>query len=191
MKIKGRTGPVKMENNFDVHSKSQLRCNLLYAEVLTDGIPKHVDMAKVKKTKKIYFAAPWFDERSEKLYSTCERIVNRCDDYSPYVVYFPRQEINDSPLDAFNKNIKHIKECDVLIALVSKKDVGTAWEIGMAYSMGKKIILLGYDETTFLSHTNVMLAFTGICTTIKELSNVLCDLNFETVKINNEWEGIE
>jgi hypothetical protein len=36
-----------------------------------------------------------------------------------------------------------------------------------------------------------MLAFTGDCATIDEFANILCDLKFSKVKINNEWEGIE
>ena len=94
-------------------------------------------------------------------------------------------------MDAFNKNVENVKDCDVLVALVSRKDCGTSWEIGMAHALNKKVILLGYDDTTFLSHTNVMLAFTGVCTTIDNFANVLCDEEFKTVKINNDWEGIE
>ena len=79
----------------------------------------------------------------------------------------------------------------MVVAFVDEKDVGTAWEIGMAYSLGKKVILLGLDETTFLSHTNVMLAFTGSCTTLRELSKLLVGKEYKTIEIKNEWEGIE
>ena len=61
----------------------------------------------------------------------------------------------------------------------------------MAYALGKPIYLLGLDSSTFLSHTNVMLAFTGKCMTIREYKKFLTNNNPKFIKIHNDWEGIE
>lgn len=191
---KGKTGSIKMPNNFDTDDGRMFTKVLLLAEdhaklcaevdYLQNGICS-------VKSKKIYFAGPWFDERALKLYETCKNIYETCELSTIYDIYYPMDEENTTPLDAFDKNIKHLNECDTVVALVSRKDVGTAWEIGMAYALHKKIILLGYDASTFLSHTNVMLAFTGECITIDQYSRLLCSNTYETVQINNNWEGIE
>lgn len=184
-----KTGKVRMPNKFDSDSLENFNdylkwCKRECADELCNGI-------KVK-IPKVYFAGPWFDTRANELYNVCYEICKMFN--KNYDVYFPREEAsNDTPRDAFLNNVNHIKSADVVIALVSRKDVGTAWEIGMAYALNKEIYLLGYDESTFLSHTNVMLAFTGKCFTLenlgKFLNNSMKEQDFVTIK--NVWEGIE
>ena len=154
-------------------------------------IPNEAVCQKRKKTKKMYFAGPWFNEKSNSFYNSALVIAAVCGPYSEYEVFFPRCQVNDKPSDAFAKNVDNIQDCDIVVAFVDEKDVGTAWEIGMAYSLKKKIVLLGLDETTFLSHTNVMLAFTGSCTTLKEFSKLLIGQDYKTITIEDRWEGIE
>ena len=143
------------------------------------------------KTSKLYFAGPWFTEKSAAFYDAVLTISNNCNLFSEYKTFYPRCQVNKKPFDAFVKNVSNIQDADMVVAFVDEKDVGTAWEIGMAYSLGKKVILLGLDETTFLSHTNVMLAFTGSCTTLRELGKLLVGKEYKTIEIKNEWEGIE
>lgn len=149
------------------------------------------DVQTTFKTKKLYFAGPWFNEKSNSFYKAAITISILCDRFSKYEVFFPKCQVNEKPFDAFMKNVSNIQDCDVLVAFVDDKDVGTAWEIGMAFSLNKKIILIGLDETTFLSHTNVMLAFTGACTTLSEFAKILMEQEFKTIKIEDTWEGIE
>lgn len=187
----GKTSKPRCKNNFEIDDDTDFSNKLSNALNMINKIT----LNNLPKGTKIYFAGPWFDYRSKELYHICQTIekelfeTNNCE----FDIYYPMSEINNTPKQAFTKNVKHIKNCDILVALVTKKDVGTAWEIGMAYSLGKPIYLLGYDESTFLSHTNVMLAFCGKCMTIKDyayfLSNKIDKIKF--VKIKNEWEGIE
>ena len=143
------------------------------------------------KTRKLYFASPWFTEKSAAFYDAILTISSNCDLFTDYKIFYPRCQVNRKPFDAFVKNVSNIQDADVVVAFVDEKDVGTAWEIGMAYSLGKKVILLGLDETTFLSHTNVMLAFTGSCTTLREFAKLLVGKDYRTIEIDDKWEGIE
>lgn len=143
------------------------------------------------KTRKLYFAGPWFTEKSAAFYDAILDISSNCDSFTDYEIFYPRCQVNRKPLDAFVKNVSNIQDADVVVAFVDEKDVGTAWEIGMAYSLGKKVILLGLDETTFLSHTNVMLAFTGSCIILREFAKFLVGKEYKTIEIENDWEGIE
>lgn len=143
------------------------------------------------KTKKMYFAGPWFNEKSNAFYNSILTIAHICKKFTDYDIFFPKCQVNKTPFDAFMKNVANIQSCDVVVAFVDDKDVGTAWEIGMAYSLNKKIILIGLDDTTFLSHTNVMLAFTGACTTLREFAKLLVGKEYKTIEIENKWEGVE
>lgn len=143
------------------------------------------------KTKKLYFAGPWFNEKSNAFYNSILTIANMCKQFADYDIFFPKCQVNKTPFDAFMKNVGNIQNADMVVAFVDDKDVGTAWEIGMAYSLNKKIVLIGLDDTTFLSHTNVMLAFTGTCTTLREFGKLLVGKDYRTIEIEDKWEGIE
>lgn len=143
------------------------------------------------KTKKLYFAGPWFNEKSNAFYNSILTIANMCELFTDYDIFFPRCQVNKTPFNAFMKNVGNIQDADMVVAFVDDKDVGTAWEIGMAYSLNKKIVLIGLDDTTFLSHTNVMLAFTGTCTTLREFAKLLVGKDYRTIEIEYKWEGIE
>jgi len=185
--IAGLTGGIRMPNNFDTVSIEQIEQRTL--KIIAENNTNFTN----NTNKKIYFAGPWFDDRANALYDSCKAIINSVNNVM-VEIFYPRETDCKRPKYAFDTDVKQIKECDALLALVSRKDVGTAWEIGMAYALGKPIYLLGYDETTFLSHTNVMLAFTGKCFTIDYLGEFIKNGELpdkHLVHIKNEWEGIE
>ena len=176
---------LRMPNTFETTSEFEIANRLLELE----------SEAKEYKDRKlnIYLAGPWFDDKSKIMYHTVQSIEKALRKHSFFNVFYPRDNSTSSPKETFVGNVQQINECDIVVAIVSTKDVGTAWEIGMAYAQGKEIYLLGYDESTFLSHTNLMLAFTGKCFTIdkwwKFLTVGLREEDF--VSIPDLWEGIE
>ena len=183
----GKTGNARMSNNFDTINDVLLQESL-------DLIIEDAKLGYVRdKRLNIYLAGPWFDDKSLMLYDAVSSIEKMVREHSYFNVFYPKNAVSKTPKHAFINNVRHINECDIIVALVSKKDVGTAWEIGMGYALNKDIYLLGYDETTFLSHTNVMLAFTGKCFTLDRWAKFLTrglDEN-DYVHIPNKWEGIE
>lgn len=143
--------------------------------------------------KKIYFAGPWFTVKADVMYEACKKIYLYSKDKCQYTISFPKDIHLPTAKETFDEDVRLIKECDVMVALVDDKDVGTAWEIGMAYILGKPIYLLGYDESTFSSKTNLMLAFTGKCFTIDKFYKFLTGGlgTNEFVKFSDKWEDIE
>lgn len=171
---------------FDSETPSEIKASLqTIINNLTGSLNKH--------KKNVYIAGPWFDESSKSLMDAIEEIYKKVK--SPlYNLYFPRSYTNENPEKVYKKNVTQINMCDVLVALISRKDVGTAFEIGMAKALGKKIILVAYDEDCYLSKTNIMLAFcTTECITIKKFSKFLQGSleSSDYVKINKTWEGKE
>lgn len=141
-----------------------------------------------KPTKKYYLAAPWFSDKMMRLYQHVVNILDKLE----VACYIPSLNSFPSPFETFLANVNRIKQCDTVLALIDEKDVGTAWEIGMATELGKEIILVGLDETSFLSHTNIMLAFCGKCLLLKDLEAFLKGQSVKYVYIDKDsWEGKE
>lgn len=185
----GKTGTTRMPNNFETHQYDEFVTNL------NTIVKKSSKTLSKKPIRNVYLAGPWFDVRAERLYDAVLNIINNATNHTSMKFFIPKNQQSESPRKVFANNVSAVKKCDMIIALVSRKDVGTAWEIGMGYALGKQIVLLGYDETTFLSKTNLMLAFCGKCLTLDKLSKFIeYDGNISLrsfTKIKNVWEGIE
>lgn len=176
---------MKNESNYDVLSKHELM------RILVNEI-KVVQEKQELGQKKIYFAAPWFSEKAKLFYKTCEKIYEKCKN-SKYKLYFPKNNSFESTKETFTEDVKQIELCDAMIAWVDEKDIGTAWEIGMAFSLGKPIYLLGLDESSFKKKTNLMLAYTGKCFTLNKFDKFLTvGLGHDDfVDVEKCWEAIE
>ena len=144
-----------------------------------------------KMKTKIYFAGPWFTTRDKFIMNLCISIVQR-NAKDNFEVYFPMLNQYNTPKETYDANIREINDADVVIALVESKDVGTAYELGIATALKKKIILMAYDADAFKRKTNIMLAFcTDACTTIDQLKYILRNESFKVISMENSWEGKE
>ena len=79
-----------------------------------------------------------------------------------------------------------------MIALVSSKDVGTAYEIGYAKALDKQVVLLCYNEDDFKSTTNIMLAFAAdAIIPVSDLPKLLVEDIYtgEQIYINDDWKS--
>lgn len=56
-------------------------------------LPKETICEQRKKTKKIYFAGPWFNEKSNSFYNSATVIAAVSTPYSEYEVFFPRCQV--------------------------------------------------------------------------------------------------
>ena len=148
-------------------------------------------VANATNKKKVYFAGPWFDERSDAFYECARSIVQKYRDM--YEVFYPKYVQHDSPKETFDSDVRNVLNCDMMLALIERKDVGTAWEIGMAHVLNKEIYLVVLDETCKQSKTNLMLAMTGKCITIEHLDALMSGTirAEDFVNFGESWEAIE
>ncbi len=174
-----------MLSNFDALNSNEI------AEQLSN-ICKNV-VSKYDNKLNAYIASPWFDESALYLLNTVQTIDEILGERNNFQMYYPRNNNYSNPEDTFNANVNAIRDADIIIALISRKDVGTAWEIGYAYALKKEIYLVGYDETCFKSKTNLMLAYTGKCFTIDKLDKFLTSGldSSEFYYPERTWEDIE
>lgn len=163
---------------------------------LRASVMRKISDAKPTEKPLLYFAGPWFDDEAESIMNYAEWLQNQLVNagMNKYRVYFPRQHNFSTPFETFQGNIISIDDCDAMIALVSSKDVGTAYELGIATGHRRNIpvTLLGVDESTFRSKTNIMLAFcTDAYIGLDSLYDFLVGNPVESYKMTNTWEDKE
>ena len=146
--------------------------------------------------RKIYLAGPWFTEKADILERYAYNIYEAVRDKSDCKVFRPRTDGSGEPFDVFLGNISAICDSDLVIAQISEKDVGTAFEIGYARALGKEIILVGFDKKDFERKTNLMLAYAADqCITIDKLYKIFTnEIDYSRDVVNAPeytWENIE
>ncbi len=97
--------------------------------------------------KKIYLAG--FDVFARDAVKRGEQMKNLCINYG-FEGLYPLDNAFDSAKEIFEANIGLIKKCDIIAANVNpfrgcEPDSGTAFEIGAAYALGKKIYCYADD----------------------------------------------
>lgn len=164
-----------------------------------ERMEKLSDDATVWKTKDgplIYFAGPWFTKKDRIVLTHIKKITERMEmqGRNKYLVYFPDSYHSPSPKDCYDRNVEMINKCNIVVAYISTKDVGTAWEIGMAKALNKRIIFLVYDEDDMKSKTNIMLAFASEAViTVNDYQNFIegNEMAITPLQFENSWEDKE
>lgn len=144
--------------------------------------------------KKLYVAGPWFDEKAEALMINVKEAFRQYESVSAWEPYYPNEHTKDSPMDTFIDNVNQIRSCDSVLALISRKDIGTAFEIGFARGLCRPIYILVLDDTDFYSKTNIMLAYsTDKIIQFKDLWKfIIGKLRYtDFVTLNDSWEDKE
>ena len=97
----------------------------------------------------IYFAGAIRGGR-EKV-NDYEKIVNKLQELGNVLTtHVASKQINEkgekdvSPMDIFNRDVEWLEQSDLIVAEVSVPSLGIGYELGLAESLGKKIICL-YD----------------------------------------------
>lgn len=172
---------LRAERNFDTN----------FPEAMGEALEKARPSAGKKN---LYVAGPWFDEKAEAMMLNVKELFEQYKSVSAWEPYFPMDHTNESPYATFKENIKQINDCDAVLALISRKDIGTAFEIGYARGIRRDIYILVLDETDFKSKTNIMLAYsTFMIIQFKDLWKFILDkLDFrDFVTIGDTWENKE
>jgi len=127
---------------------------------------------------KVYLAGGWFNPEQKKILDEIEKLLLK---YDNLLVYSPRKQTQfksgTKPTReiceiVFNNNIVAIEDCDIMIASTEGKDMGTVFEIGVAYQLSKPIIAIYFHNESF----NLMLeeaAIGGVARNIEQLIYIL------------------
>lgn len=111
----------------------------------------------------IYLAGPWFTAGQPERLAKIEKLMDDLE----ITYYSPRLDGIDLTPDAteadrnavFADNVAHLKQAQLVVAVVDGFDTGTIWETGTAY--GLDIPVAYYGETLAEGTFNVMLAKSG------------------------------
>lgn len=125
----------------------------------------------------LYLASPWFSpEQAERE----ERIKNHLrllgfDVFSPKDnVALPATASKEDQESVFRQNLAGINDVDAVFAITNTKDMGTLFECGYAYGIGKPIV---YFAEGLNGQFNLMLARSGMLVYTK-----MEDISYEEVK---------
>lgn len=147
---------------------------------------------------KVYLAGPWFyGDQPEKL----SKVESCLDSFKELDVYSPRRETQVKPDSTkaerrvtFLADVKHVKEADIIVALVDDSDKGTLFECGLAYAFG--VPILYYSEYAEKKPFNLMLIESceklGYVTNVEELKErieKLLEVGLESMN-GREFRGV-
>ncbi len=132
--------------------------------------------------KSLYFASPFFTpeqvEREERLKAKLRELG--------FEVWSPKEMCHlnkDASVveqtEVFNGNLAAMHKVDGVFAVTDGKDIGTIWEAGYAYALGKPIIY--YCETLGNNVFNLMLARSGRLVITK-----FEDIDFTKIQMSDE-----
>ena len=111
-----------MESNWDKLTLQELQkvCDGLIeeAKIKVEVAQELVDVLPDKI--RLYFAGPWFDEKSKLLMDTVIEIVDILGDYCNYDVYFPMLHKFDTPYEAFKADIEAMYMADCSLVFIKK-----------------------------------------------------------------------
>lgn len=167
--------------------KKKVKVNLSVENA--EHIAKMVDWMASNKTYDFYLASPFFNEQQIEREEYVKKVLRNFG----YSVYSPRENgiltpdaTDEVRTKVFNDNCEAIHKSDKVLAITDGKDIGTIWEAGYAYGIGKKVVY--YAETLGDNPFNVMLGKSGIGVALSrcELMDMCRKNDFEN---NNAQEG--
>ena len=110
-----------------------------------------------------YLASPFFKDTQIQR----EEAVKNALRNEGYTVYSPRENgiltpdaTDEVRTKIFKENCEAIQKSHRILAITDEKDIGTIWEAGYAYGIGKEVVY--YAETLGNNPFNVMLGKSGI-----------------------------
>jgi len=126
---------------------------------------------------KVYIAAPFFNDRQKGVVAGIELALFNALSSASMTFYSPRSEGILKDMNSkeraermkyiFDKNIEMLNWCNYVVAFIDDYDTGTVFEMGYAFSAGKKIVT--YTDNYY--GINVMLneCIVGHCTSIDNI----------------------
>ena len=156
----------ELSNRFEYYfDKSEIKNKFEY-EFYKYDVSKYVNyiFEQIKYYEyDFYLASPFFkDSQIQREESVKNALRNE-----GYTVYSPRENgiltpdaTDEVRTKIFKENCEAIQKSHRILAITDEKDIGTIWEAGYAYGIGKEVVY--YAETLGNNPFNVMLGKSGI-----------------------------
>ena len=137
----------------------------------------------------IYLSAPLFTLAERSWNRSLAEMLRR----RGMKVLLPQEisSAHDHGKTIFEKNVKAIQECDVVVAVLDQadSDSGTSWEVGYAYGLGKPILGIRTDFRAKADHLRVNIMNHHACTAYIEFMDE--DMRALVGKVAKELERIQ
>lgn len=156
----------KLSDKFEYYfNKSEIKNKFEYNFVQYD-VSKYVNyiFEQIKYYEyDFYLASPFFKDSQIQREEAVKNLLRN----EGYTVYSPRENgvltpdaTDEVRTKIFKENCEAIQKSHRILAITDEKDIGTIWEAGYAYGIGKEVVY--YAETLGDNPFNVMLGKSGI-----------------------------
>lgn len=156
----------ELSNRFEYYfNKTEIKNKFEYEFVKYD-VSEYVDyiFEQIKYYEyDFYLASPFFKDTQIQREEDVKNALRN----EGYTVYSPRENgvltpdaTDEVRTKIFKENCEAIQKSHRILAITDEKDIGTIWEAGYAYGIGKEIVY--YAETLGDNPFNVMLGKSGI-----------------------------
>lgn len=138
---------------------------------------------------RIYLAAPLFSE-AERLYNSSIAALLR---EQFFMVHLPQDtgdsfavRDKDGNAHIFEENLHALRDADIVVAVIDGADAdsGTAWEMGYASALGKKVIAIRTDFRQVGHHERVNLMLEKSSTVVSSVRELMESLNLPDSGLN-------
>ena len=157
---------MKLSEEFEYYfDKSEIKNKFEYEFVKYD-VSKYVNyiFEQIKYYEyDFYLASPFFKDSQIQREEAVKNLLRN----EGYTVYSPRENgiltpdaTDEVRTKIFKENCEAIQKSHRIFAITDEKDIGTIWEAGYAYGIGKEVVY--YSETLGGNPFNVMLGKSGI-----------------------------
>lgn len=156
----------KLSEEFEYYfDKSEIKNKFEY-EFVEWGVSEYIDyiFEQIKYYEyDFYLASPFFKDSQIQREEAVKNALRK----EGYTVYSPRENgiltpdaTDEVRTKIFKENCEAIQKSRRILAITDEKDIGTIWEAGYAYGIGKEVVY--YAETLGDNPFNVMLGKSGI-----------------------------
>ncbi|MFC1960252.1 nucleoside 2-deoxyribosyltransferase [Chloroflexota bacterium] len=95
------------------------------------------------------------------------------------------QTVFDDPRDLMARSLETVQDCDALLIDLTHKPTGRAYETGMAYALGKRVIVIMQRDTAVKDTTRGIAAAIITYNQIDEIGGPLADLHRQWTPTNS------
>ena len=137
----------------------------------------------VKNQKKIYIAGPLCEEKTRQFLEEIDKICKELG----FETFLPHRDAglydgDESKIkEISNIDVQEIKDCDLMVGILDGIYVGagTAWEMGYAQAIGKKVIGLKTDKKIKDSIPDISVIIAGCVNLVESLEELKENLKNE------------
>lgn len=118
--------------------------------LVVSSIEENLAMKRAKTLSRVFLNAPLSHVAAQLLNEQIKALLEE----EGFECIFPQEILppgpEASPIEVFKQNTRFVKDCDVVLTVLDAPGEGVFFELGLAYALGKPIIIFRSDRQNYL-----------------------------------------